>query len=253
MRFIAVAIVVVCAVVAACAPPDELAGPRAPPDITTTTRELVVDADIDDLASRTLTLSLDERMVWSCTLERSCASSDVWYQGPGLYTFAMGDDFAADVYVHDEVLRVELRVRGEVHSDGTLELWHVNARAFSDGAGIASLQRTDEGALALANTSGVELMKESMTANLERWDGDAWRDVPRADMFLCGTGWNPRVGVDQVRGVYLPLSAYRRGMATHNVDTAGTYRVRFPFRVIEEEQPRFASMIMELDEQTFGE
>ena len=247
MRFISMGLVV--AACAACAPPDELADMRAPPDITTTTRQLVATANIDGFTARTLTLALDERVVWSCSLETECASDDVWYQGPGLYTFAMGDDFAADVFVDGGVIRLELSIYGDMREDGTLNVRHVSAHAFADGNAVASLQH--DGGMRLANTSGVALMKQSMTASLERWDGDAWRDVPRAPLFLCGTGWNPLVDIDEVEHVYLPIGAHHRAMKAENIQLNGTYRVSYPFRVVDEEQPRLATLVMELDEETF--
>jgi hypothetical protein len=253
MRMLSTVLFAVCvAVCVACAPPDELGGVRAPPDVTSTARQLVAGAEIGGgFTARTLTLALDERVVWSCSLETTCASDDIWYQGPGLYTFAMGDDFAADVFVRDETLRVQLRIIGDVREDGSLDLWHVRADAFTDGNNIATLQR-EGGSFSFANTSGVQLVKQSMIAALERWDGGAWRDVPRDDIWLCGNGWNPRVDVDEVEHVYLPLGAHHRAMNREHIETTGTYRVRYPFRVVDEEEPRIATVVMELDEETFA-
>jgi hypothetical protein len=229
-------------------------------DITTQTRQLFVSVEFggfhsDDLPAaapkrRTLTLSFEERVVWSCVPDMTCAADDVWYKGPGLYTFAMDDDFATDVWVDDDALRLELNAYGIENEAGALELDYVSARVFTDGNDIAHLQH-EKGSWSLANASGVELVKESMTAQLEQWDGNAWRFVPRARMFLCGTGWNPLVRVGEVDDVYLPLSAHRRAMAEQQIEMSGTFRVRYPFRVMDEEEPRLASMIIDLDEATF--
>jgi hypothetical protein len=140
-------------------------------------------------------------------------------------------------------------LRGAIEEDA-LELWHAAATAYADGNAIANL-RNDGRTFTFENASGVELLKQSMTAGLERWDGAAWRDVPRAHMFLCGTGWNPQVDVDEVENVYLPLSAHHRAMKASEIESVGTYRVRYPFRVSDETQPRLATLVIELDEQTF--
>lgn len=253
--------------VIACAPPEGLelgTGTNTQRDITTVTKQLVVDADISTDAARfgrTITLSVDEHIVWSCVLaakERAmndrmpeCTSDDEsWYRGPGLYTFAMANDFAADVWVHDDVIRVELRVAGTIENN-MLELWHVGAHAFTNGNDIATLKTGPHGmsSVSFLNASGVDVLKQSMTAALEKWDGTTWRTMPRAPIFLCGTGWNPLVSADEEDHVYLPLGAHRRAMAQESIEQRGTYRVSYPFRVVDEEEPRIASVILELEDE----
>ena len=44
------------------------------------------------------------------------------------------------------------------------------------------------------------------------------------------------------------MHAHQRAMARDGIDEAGTYRVRYPFRVIDEDEPRIATLLMELDD-----
>lgn len=255
---------------AACAPLEEPAsasGSAAPPEVTTPVKRLSVDLDVDlpadaDVELRTLTLSLEDQVVWSCAVGAEprararhgpvCESNDVWFRGPGLYTFTLDDQFAADVFLHEDVTRLQLDADGYQGEANELR-WHVAVRAFIDGNDLAALKTGEDLDVQFANLSGMQVLKESMTAALERWDSvtSSWRDVARAPIFLCGTGWNPRVRENESEDIYMPWFAQEK---PRDDDESGSrfYRLRFPFRVDGEDEERLATVITEIEDERFG-
>lgn len=248
-----------------CAPLEEPAPGPTEPTAPAKRLAVTIEGDIEGLAGRAVTLHLDDALVWSCELHPApsffrgpaCEAADGWFRGAGLYTFALDDWFATDVFVHDDVVRLELVAETYLHEPGTdgseRRYWGVHVQPYADGNAFATLKTarddaSDRDSVRLQNVSGGMLIKRSMLAALEKWDDDtaSWRDVPRAKPSLCGAGWNPFMDADHEQDVYAAFRA-------HGPQAAGLFRVRYPFRVADEQdEVRLATVVAELSGETFA-